>query len=101
MYIIIWEFQVETEQLIDFETAYASNGTWEELFKKSPAYLGTELLRDENDPNRYLAIDRWVSKGDYEAFRSQWKDEYEALDRECEGMTERESLLGIWEPIRS
>ena len=30
MYIIIWEFQVETEQLIDFETAYASNGTWEE-----------------------------------------------------------------------
>ncbi len=99
MYIILWEFQVKADTRAEFESAYASNGTWAELFKKSPNYLGTELLHDENDSSRYLTIDRWVSKGAYEAFRSQWKTDYAQLDEACTELTERESLLGVWESV--
>ena len=99
MYIILWEFQVKADTRAKFVSAYASNGTWAELFKKSPNYLGTELLHDENDSSRYLTIDRWVSKGTYEASRSQWKADYAQLDEACTELTERESLLGVWESV--
>ena len=59
----------------------------------------TELLRDEKQPQHYLTIDRWVSKENYEAFQSRREKEYKALDAQCEGLTERESLLEKWSSV--
>jgi heme-degrading monooxygenase HmoA len=97
LHIIFWEYHVKPEKLSEFESIYSLNGAWAELFKRSSGYLGTELLRDETNPQRYLTIDRWVSKEDYEAFLSQHEKEYKMLDAQCEGLTENESLLGRWE----
>jgi heme-degrading monooxygenase HmoA len=99
MYVIIWEYQVKEEQLVAFEKIYASHGAWAELFRKEVGYLGTELLRDSNQPQRYITIDRWTSPEDYESFRSKWESEYARLDAQCEGLTEQETLLGKWESI--
>lgn len=99
MYIIIWEYQVKIEHVKEFQEIYAANGAWAELFRKGEGYLGTELMRDINRPYRYMTIDRWVSPHDYESFLSQWKSEYSKLDAECEGLTEKETLLGKWESI--
>jgi quinol monooxygenase YgiN len=62
--------------------------------QKSAGFLNTELLRDEKHTQRYLTIDRWKSKEDFEIFQSQWEKEYKALDIQCEGLTECESLIG-------
>lgn len=97
MYVIVWEYRVKAEQRVAFEEIYASNGAWAELFRKEEGYLGTELLRDSNQPQRYITIDRWTSSEDYESFRSKWKCEYARLDAQCEGLTEQETLLGKWE----
>ncbi|HSO13562.1 MAG TPA: antibiotic biosynthesis monooxygenase [Anaerolineales bacterium] len=97
MFVIIWEFKVKPEKQNEFEKAYAPNGIWAELFKKSAAYWGTELLCDETRPYRYLTIDRWASKEVYEAFLLRREKEYKALDTQCEGLTESESLLGKWD----
>jgi heme-degrading monooxygenase HmoA len=97
LHTIHWEYHVKPEKLSEFETIYSPNGAWAELFKKSMGYLGTELLCDETKPRHYLTIDRWESKEDYEAFLSQHEKEYKALDAQCEGLTESESLLGRWE----
>ena len=99
MYVIIWEYQVKADRVVEFERIYASNGAWAELFRKEQGYLGTELLRDSTHPHRYLTIDRWTSSEDYESFRSQWKSEYATLDAQCEGLTIQETLLGMWESI--
>ena len=99
MYEIIWEYQVKADQLLAFEEIYASNGAWAELFRKEEGYLSTDLLRDSNQPQRYITIDRWTSSGDYESFRSRWKDEYAILDAQCESLTEHETLLGKWESV--
>jgi len=101
MYVIIWEYQVKAERLVAFEKIYASNGAWAELFRKEEGYLGTELLRDSNQPQRYITIDRWTSSEAYDSFRAKWKDEYKALDARCQNLTERESLLGTLSPIQS
>jgi heme-degrading monooxygenase HmoA len=99
MYVIIWEYQVKADSVVEFERIYASNGAWAELFRKEEGYLGTELLRDSTNPHRYITIDRWTSLGGYESFRSQWKSEYATLDLQCEDLTEREILLGKWESV--
>ena len=99
MFSIIWTYQVKPEKRAEFVAVYSSNGRWAELFRKSQGYLGTELLQDEKLPGHYLTIDRWSSKAEYEAFQSEWGWEYQALDLECEGFTEQESLLGRYTEI--
>jgi heme-degrading monooxygenase HmoA len=93
MYIILWEYHIKPEKLPKFEETYSPTGAWAGLFQKGAGYLGTELLRDETNPLRYLTIDRWASKAEYEAFLSTWEQAYAQMDAQCEGLTERESLL--------
>ncbi len=99
MYVIIWEYQVKADRVANFEKIYSANGKWAELFRKDESFLGTELLRDENHPHRYITIDRWTSLQDYESFLSRWKTEYAILDAQCGMLTEQETLLGKWESI--
>jgi heme-degrading monooxygenase HmoA len=96
MYLIVWEYQVKADCNTEFEKIYGENGDWVELFQKERGYAGTELLHDEQDSQRYLTIDRWVSQQAYERFHIQRQDEYETLDVRCRELTERESLLGKW-----
>lgn len=99
MHIILWEYQVTAEKRTEFIKTYAPNGTWAELFRKAEGYLGTELMQSENQPERFLTADRWVSKESFEAFKTQWNEKYKALDIQCEGLTKAETLLGTWESI--
>jgi heme-degrading monooxygenase HmoA len=73
MYVVLWEYQVKAEKQSEFETTYSANGAWVDLFKTGTGYLGTELLHNENEPLRYLTIDRWDSTESYEAFQSSGK----------------------------
>ena len=94
MYVVIWEYQVKADHVAEFEEIYSATGAWTKLFQKSKGYLETELLRDINDHQRYITIDRWMTSQQYEEFLSQWQTEYATIDAECEGLTERETLLG-------
>ena len=96
MYVIIWEYQVKAEHVAEFEEIYSATGAWAELFQRSKDYMGTELLSREGIPYLYITIDRWTSSQAFQAFLSEWKDEYVSLDSQCEGLTEGETLLGKW-----
>jgi hypothetical protein len=56
-YIAVWEFQVKAECSVAFEEIYGPEGEWARLFRQSPNYLGTELIRDMNQTGRYLTLD--------------------------------------------
>lgn len=99
MYVIIWEYVVKPQHIVEFEEIYGSKGVWAQLFKKAAGYLGTELLHDPDDAYRYITIDRWKSSQDYETFLVQWKAEYTSLDTQCEGLTQHETRLGKWRSI--
>jgi heme-degrading monooxygenase HmoA len=103
MYVIIWEYQVKPECVTEFERIYAPNGEWADLFIKGDGYLGTELLHDPNRPLQYISIDRWISSQAHDLFHSRWEVEYNALDKRCENLTDKEAFRGAYTfiPIRS
>jgi heme-degrading monooxygenase HmoA len=99
MYIVIWEYRVKRGKQSEFEEIYSPNGAWTQLFQKEAGYLGTAFIRDTNDSQRYLTIDRWVSKESYERFLNRREKEYKALDAKCEDLTEQEAPLGKWNSV--
>lgn len=96
-YLAVWEFHVMAGIVDEFERIYGSSGSWAALFRESPEYLETELVRDPDHPGRYLTIDRWTSREAFLCFKREHAAEYTALDRDCEHLTIAEKLLGDFE----
>lgn len=96
MFVVVWEFEIAEEKVAAFEAAYGPEGSWAQLFRASPQYRGTELLRDAFMPGCYLTIDRWTSEEDFRAFRRDHDKEYEALDRACDALTAKETRIGAY-----
>ena len=93
-YAYVWEFFVAAQHRDAFELAYGPRGPWVALFKLSPDYLGTDLLKDRAVPGRYVTIDKWTSLQALEAFMEQHGPAYAAIDAQCESLTEDERSLG-------
>jgi heme-degrading monooxygenase HmoA len=96
MFVVVWQFEIAEEKIADFEAAYGPEGNWSKLFRSSPEYLGTELLRDVYIAGSYLTIDRWASETAFRAFRKEHDSAYEALDRSCDALTSRETRIGAY-----
>jgi len=96
MFVVVWQFEIAEEKIAGFEAAYGPEGAWAQLFRRSPQYLGTELLRDAYVPGAYLTIDRWASEEDFRAFRREHDGEYEVLDRACDALTAKETRVGAF-----
>jgi hypothetical protein len=96
-YLAIWEFQVKADCVAEFERLYGHEGLWEQLFRRSSEYLGTELVREVGRSGKYLTIDRWTSLEALPHFKQEYAAEYAALDKRCEKLTETEAPLGNFE----
>ncbi len=96
MFVVVWQFEIAEEKIAGFEAAYGPEGTWAQLFRTSPDYLKTELLRDAYVPGSYLTIDRWASEEAFRAFRKEHDAAYETLDRACDDLTSRETRIGAY-----
>jgi hypothetical protein len=51
------------------------------------------------NPRRYVTIDLWRTRQEYEDFRQQHADDYRQIDQRCEQMTEAEQALGTFERV--
>jgi heme-degrading monooxygenase HmoA len=99
-YAYIWEYVVRPEEVSEFERAYGPEGSWAELFRRHPGYLRTELHRDLRRPARYVTIDYWQSREACRAFRREFARAFESLDKRCDLLTETETYLGEFSPVR-
>lgn len=93
-FIIAWAFIVKPECRHEFERAYGAHGDWVHLFRTADGYIKTELHRDPEIPARYITLDFWISRTQYESFRERAKSQYSQIDAQCERFTEDEQLLG-------
>jgi quinol monooxygenase YgiN len=93
---IVWEFRVLPGREREFERHYCDAGTWVQFFRRDPAFRGTELVRDTEDPLRYLTFDQWTDIEAYESFRVKFRKDYDALDSEMEPLIESERRLGVF-----
>jgi heme-degrading monooxygenase HmoA len=98
-FVYVWEYRVRAEAAAAFEAAYCATGDWARLFRAHEGYERTELLRSDVDPQRYLTIDHWRSREDYERFRASAASAFEALDAACGELTESESHRGDFTPV--
>jgi heme-degrading monooxygenase HmoA len=92
--VILWEYMVRPERLADFEQLYRPDGAWVELFRRSPGFVGTTLLRDAHNAHRFVIEDRWTSEASYEAFKLEFATEYEQLSARGERSFRAEHLIG-------
>lgn len=95
-YTYVWEFHIRPESRDEFEAHYGSAGTWVALFRQSREYIGTLLLKDRANPERYLTVDRWSSEAGWHEFQARFADQYAALDKQCERLTISEVALGTF-----
>jgi heme-degrading monooxygenase HmoA len=96
MFVVVWQFEIAEEKVAAFEETYGPHGKWAQLFRKSPEYRGTELLRDAYISGSYLTIDRWTSEEAFRAFRKNHDAAYEELDRACDALTQKETRVGAY-----
>ena len=94
---IVWEFIVKEAAVERFLVAYGQAGEWSRLFQEYPGFLGTTLLRDAENPRRFLTIDAWETRGHYNRMLTQAKDEYSALDHLFADLTESEVKIGVFD----
>jgi heme-degrading monooxygenase HmoA len=55
------------------------------------------LLRSISEPLRYMTMDVWESREDYEQFLKSYAEAYRALDAACEGLTTSERHLSSFD----
>ncbi|HKU59510.1 MAG TPA: antibiotic biosynthesis monooxygenase [Gaiellaceae bacterium] len=87
-------FLYETRDPAAFESAYGSEGDWAQFFAGAPGYIVSELLRDLEQPGRYLVIDRWETAEAYNAFIASNRDEYMRRSDEMVSLYVQELRLG-------
>ena len=93
---IVWEFVVKEEARGQFELAYGPGGAWSKLFARYPGFRGTTLLRDTQNPRRYLAIDFWETVAQREQVLAEREAEYANLDAAFADWTESETEVGVF-----
>lgn len=96
-HVLVWEYRVAPGHAAQFEHIYGPDGEWARLFRLAPGYLGTQLLRDADDPGRYVTLDRWRDAADFAAFKARFATRYAELDARCEELTGDERRLGAFD----
>ena len=95
-YVIVWEFWVKQGRVTEFIEKYGPRGAWARFFRSSMGYIRTELVKDVAADHRFLTLDYWQTEEEFNRFRQQNLAEYERLDKEFRGLTEKEVRLGAF-----
>lgn len=97
MFVVLWEFDVKSEYVDRFTLAYAANGEWGRLFAKDSKFRETRLLQNISEPLRFVTMDIWESRADYEHFLNEQADAYRDLDAKCAVWTTAERHLSSFD----
>jgi antibiotic biosynthesis monooxygenase len=93
-YIVVWEYQVKPECEAEFVAAYGPDGEWARLFRRSPEFLGVELLGSAGNAGRFFTLDQWGSSAAMDVFLAANARAYDVLDRRFSGLTVWERRIG-------
>ena len=92
-------FLYEAREADGFEQAYGAEGEWAQFFKSARGYIGTELLRDVEQPGRYVVIDRWESAATYNDFIETRREDYMRRGDEMSFHYVQELRFGTFESV--
>jgi heme-degrading monooxygenase HmoA len=99
--MIVLAFAYDTREPDEFERVYGPEGEWAQFFRTGRGYVGTELLRDLEQPGRYLVLDRWDSRDAYNDFIAEHREEYMRRVDETLLQYDQELRFGTFENVWS
>ena len=97
MLALVFSYAVRDPE--EFERVYGPDGEWATFFREGRGYVGTELLRDVEQPGRYVVVDRWESRDAYNAFVDRHRDEYMRRVDETVFHYDQELRFGTFENV--
>ena len=83
----------------EFALVFGPDGEWARFFRQGTGFIGTELLRDVDEPDRFLVIDRWESADAYNDFVAAFQDEYLRRSDEARFYYIQELRFGTFENV--
>ena len=92
-------FRYEVREPESFEAVYGPDGEWAAFFRQGTGYIGTELLHDVDEPERYLVIDRWESAEAYNTFATEHREDYMRRVDDTRLYYEQELRFGTFENV--
>jgi heme-degrading monooxygenase HmoA len=100
--LIVLVFTYDVVDPTEFERVYGPEGEWAVFFRGARGYVGTELLRDLEQPGRYAVVDRWQTREAYNDFVAAHREEYMRRVDETGFLYRQELRVGtfenVWEP---
>jgi quinol monooxygenase YgiN len=95
----VFSYHVAPDETEAFEAAYGPGGEWARLFAGADGYVGTDLLRSDGDPARYIVIDTWRTEDAYDAFLTGHGRAYDQLCSRTAALFRRETSHGRFETV--
>lgn len=92
----VWTYKIKAGHRDAFVEAYGSDGVWAQFFSKSPDYIRTDILADNDDPNRFSTIDYFENAQARPALVAKYADEFAAIDKRWEEATLEETFIGVF-----
>jgi len=92
-------FRYDVRDSGTFAGVYGPDGDWAKFFRQGAGFIGTELLRDVEEPDRYVVIDRWESIDAYNDFISVNQKEYLERSDESRMYYLQELRFGTFENV--
>jgi len=99
MYCYVWSFIVRPEFAKEFQAAYGPDGDWARFFRSDPEYFRTRLLKDRENPTRFVTIDFWTSYEACISFRDRFRAQFDSLDKSFERFTVEEVQIGSFDVV--
>jgi hypothetical protein len=96
---IVREFVVKENARGRLELALGPGGAWSKLFARSAGFRGTMLLRDAEDPLRYLTFDLWDTKDQWQQTLAECSVEYSDLEAGFSDWTRSKTELGTFRVV--
>jgi heme-degrading monooxygenase HmoA len=97
--VIALVFVYDVSDADEFERIYGPDGEWAAFFAGGRGFVGTELLRDVEQPGRYLVVDRWETREAYQAFVEAHREEYMRRVDDTVFHYEQELRIGSFENV--
>lgn len=97
MIALVFVYDVRHDE--EFERVYGSDGDWARFFRAGQGYIGTEVLKDVEQPGRYLVVDRWESRDAYNAFVAEHREDYMRRVDETAYLYDQELRFGTFENV--
>ncbi len=94
-------FRYEVREPDEFVRVYGPEGDWAQFFRQGRGYMGSELLHDLEEPERFLVVDRWESAEAYNAFLAEHEAEYVRRSDEARMYYVQELRFGTFENVWS